>query len=109
MHNTIMLLHGHAHLSTKTELPRFDQGDTIWGIDESPKEIRRWPIEEKALALAELAKHHCSYNSGREITEIEEWALAYCECDEDGETIGGSDYDIAQDDPEHSFSAIRSR
>lgn len=109
MHNTIILLHGHTHLSTKTELPRFDQGDTIWGIDEDPKEVRRWPIEEEARALAELAKHHCAYDRGREITEIDEWALAYCECDEGGETIVGYDYDLAEDDQEYSFSAIRSR
>lgn len=35
---------------------------------------------------------------GIELTYIDEWALEYCECDEDGEFVEGSDYDMADEE-----------
>lgn len=36
-----------------------------------------------------------SSNSG--INEVEEYAIEYCECDEDGEFLSGSDYNLAEE------------
>lgn len=40
----------------------------------------------------------CTYKKGIELTYIDEWALEYCECDEDGDFVEGSDYDIADEE-----------
>lgn len=54
-------------------------------------------MSEKDEAVAELASKKCTYKKGIELTYIDEWALEYCECDEDGEFVEGSDYDIADE------------
>lgn len=93
MFNTIVLLHGKGEIKEK--------GDTVFGIDCNPEEVQRWSIEQDAEAKAELAKHRCDYNSVRTfynstVIDADEWALEYCECDEDGEFIQGSDYWLAE-------------
>lgn len=98
MNNTIILLKGEAGLTNATEMKRFEKGGTIWGNDSNPEEIKRWSIDQEAEARAELAKHHCSYQSNGHMTWVEEYALEYCECDEDGEFIQGSDFDLAEDE-----------
>lgn len=93
MNNTIILKRGYATL-TNSEYKKFNKGDTIYGIDSEPEEIKRWNMEQKAQALVELNDYRCTYSGGN-VWNIEEYALEYCECDEDGEFVEGSDYDLA--------------
>lgn len=95
MYNTIILKVGEAKL-TKTEFDKFSEGDTIFGADSNPTELRRWKATEENEARAELAKHYCEYNKGIELYYITEYALEYCEYDEDGEFVQGSDFDLAE-------------
>lgn len=94
MFNTIILKKGYARLTNK-EYKGFSKGDTIWGIDRNPEELKRWNIEDKEEAEKELAKYRCTYSGGN-LWDIEEYALEYCECDEEGEFVEGSDYDLAK-------------
>ena len=79
---------------TNNEYKAFQKGDTIFGIDCNPEELKRWSIEQEQEAKTELAKHNCTYSGGY-VWNIEEYALEYCECDEDGEFVEGSDFDLA--------------
>ena len=96
MNNTIILLKGYA-LLTRTEYKKFNKGDTIFGNDSNPEEIKRWSIEQEQEAKEELAKHTCTYRENAETWSIEEYALEYCECDEEGEFLQGSDYGLAEE------------
>lgn len=49
---------------------------------------------------AELAKYNCEYIHNIETVHVIEYALEYCQCDEDGEFIEGSDYDFAEEKAE---------
>ena len=95
MFNTIILKKGYERL-TESEFTHFENGDTIWGTDQFPEEIKRWSIEQEEEAREELAKHKCSYVQYGGFWQIEEYALEYCERDEDGEFIEGSDYCLAE-------------
>lgn len=94
MFNTIILRAGQDTL-TKGEYERFQEGDTIFGIDSDPEELKRWVIEDEEDAKKELAKYRCEYIKHAECWDVIEYALEYCECDEDGEFIQGSDYELA--------------
>lgn len=97
MHNTIILLKGVARL-TNEELKKFNKGDLIMGNDSTPEKLKRWSIAEDAAAKEELANYKCSYEQYNEyLTDIEEYALEYCECDEDGEFLSGSDFEFAEE------------
>lgn len=96
MADTIILRKGFERLS-KQEFKKFEKGDTIWGADSNAEEIKRWDAKDKEEAKKELAKYKCVYSKGIEIWDVEEYALEYCECDEDGEFIQGSDYDLAEE------------
>lgn len=97
MNNTIILLKGTATL-TNEELKKFNKGDLIWGENITTEELKRWSIEEEADAKKELAKHKCSYSRYNEyLTNIEEYALEYCEYDEDGDFSSGSDFELAEE------------
>lgn len=97
MNNTIRLLKGSRSL-TNSEIKRFEKGDTIWGNDTDPEELKRWSIDEKAAAMEELKKNRCSYEKHNEyLTDIEEYALEFFEADEDGEFASGSDYELAEE------------
>ena len=97
MNNTIILLRGKDGLS-KSEYAKFSKGDTIFGTDSEPVEIMRWDIAEHDLAEQELAKYECLYDdSNPDYVVIEEYALAYCECDDDGDFIQGSDFRLAKE------------
>lgn len=97
MFNTIILKKGFASL-TKSEAKKFRKGDLICGENRDPEELDRWPIEEEQQAKEALARYKCSYcDSHTCLTNIEEYALEYCECDEDGEFIQGSDYEFAEE------------
>lgn len=73
----------------------------------SPEELMHWDIADKDKAEAELAKHKNSYIYDIAIVHIDEYALEYAEYDEDGEFVVGSDYDIAEDDPEHPYKGVK--
>lgn len=98
MNNTIILKFGEAEL-TKKEYESFSKGDTIFGIDSEPEELKRWNIEQEEEAKAELAKYRCWYRENSESWSVEEYALEYCECNESGELINGSDYEMAAVNP----------
>lgn len=95
MWNTIILKRGERYL-TDEEYKKIGKGDCIFGVDCTSEELRRWPIEQKEEALKELSKYRCDYGRLGD-RHIEEYALEYCECDEDGEFVAGSDYDLAQE------------
>lgn len=99
MFNTIILKKGEARL-TRGEFKNFEKGDTIFGCDSEPEELKRWGIDQKEEALKEFEKYTCSYRRPLELYNIEEYALEYCECDEDGEFISGSNYDLAEEKAE---------
>lgn len=95
--NTIILLKGELMLP-KREYKCFEKGSTIWGVDRQPEEIKRWNIEQEQEAKAELAKLRCEYIKRPEMYDITEYALEYCECDEDGELVSGSNFDLAEEE-----------
>lgn len=95
MHNTIILKKGYLRLTDK-EYEKFSKGDTIWGSDVNPDELKRWDIEDEESAEKELASYRCTYEHGY-VWDIEEYALEYCHCDEDGGFIEGSDYTLAKE------------
>lgn len=97
MNNTIILKKGTRNL-TNAEYKSFKNGDAIYGLNADPEELKRWNIADKAEAQKELSRNRCSYWRGREDWQIEEYALEYCECNEDGEFISGSDYDLAEEE-----------
>lgn len=96
MNNTIRLLEGSENLTIK-EYEKFSKGNTIFGADSDPKELKRWPISEKEEAIEELKKHHCEYDVRADMVFISEFALEFFEVDEDGEFISGSDFDLAEE------------
>ena len=91
--NTIILLGNTASL-TRAEWRKFNEGDLILGIDSDPEELMRWDIKQEQEAKAELAKYNCSYitDSNPSLVFVEEYALMYCACDDDGEFIEGADF-----------------
>lgn len=93
--NTVILLKGEGRF-TKTEYKHFSVGDTIYGEDSNPTELKRWSIEQKVEALAELQKYRCSYRKDNQLWDVAEYALEFCTCDEDGEFMDGSDYEFAE-------------
>lgn len=96
MNNTIILLKAEAQLSAN-EFGKYSKGDKIWGIDSIPKEIQRWPIEQVGEAREELKKHRCRYDKGISTWSIEEYALEFCKCDEYGELVEGSEFELAEE------------
>lgn len=100
MNNTIILKHCEIRL-TREEFKGFNKGNTIFGEDDFPvKKLKRWSIEDQQEAIEELNKYRCKYTEDGSLYNIEEYALEYCECDEDGEFIQGSDYDLAPEESE---------
>lgn len=95
--NTIILLKGTETL-TKREYKKFRKGNTLWGDMQDPEELKRWSIDQKEEAEKELANYRCEYRELRELFDITEYALEYCVCDENGEFISGSDYDLAEEE-----------
>lgn len=93
--NTIILRKGESNMPTKMFESSFEKGDTIWGVDSDSVELMRFGIGQKGDAMKQLAEHKCSYLSSCGTTWIEEYALEFCECDEDGDFIQGSDFELA--------------
>ena len=95
MLDMIRLLHVECRV-TNEELKKFIKGDTIWGNDTDPEELKRWKIEEKEEAKKELAALRCRYARYNEhLTDVEEYALKYSKADESGEFVEGSDFELA--------------
>lgn len=100
MNNTIILKHCEIRL-TREEFKGFKKGNTICGEDDYPvEELKRWSTEDQPEAIEELSKYRCKYTEEGSLYNIEEYALEYCECDEDGEFIQGSDFDFAEEESE---------
>lgn len=97
MFNTIILWKGQEILTNK-EHEDFETGDTVWGDNATPTELNRWPMECKEEAQRILAGYRSSYeyDKGQNRWYIEEYALEFCETDEDGEFVEGSDYELAR-------------
>lgn len=96
MNNIIILEKGEAIL-TESEYKKFTKGDTIYGDNNNPEELKRWNIDQVDEAKAELAKYKSEYTRGGQLHYITEYALEYCKCDKDGEFVEGSDYDFADE------------
>lgn len=101
MFNTIILKKGEGTVSLKESV---EKGATIWGYDSDPEEVKRWSdISEEdwdktvCEAKKELDKYKCEYIKRIAVCDVIEYALEYCECDEDGEFSNGSDYDLAEE------------
>lgn len=94
--NTIRLLMGETKLSKTKYEKSFNKGDTIWGENSEPEELKRWSIEDEKEAKEELKKYKCSYDESIELYYITEYALEYFEADEEGEFLTGSDFEIAE-------------
>lgn len=97
--NTIILRHGYERLfPVHGKNPMPPEGYAIIADadhDPDPEELQRWPITQEAEAKAKLAALRCTIDTTNFYSTIEEYALEYCFCDEDGEFIGGSDYYFA--------------
>lgn len=96
MYNVIRLLRGKERLS-RLEYRKFQEGDTIFGEDSSPTEIKRWSIDDEDKAKKELSKYRCSCSRGICIYDVEEYGLEYCKYDDNGEFVSGSDYILAKE------------
>lgn len=96
MFNTIILLHGNASL-THGEYRKFQKGDTVFGENCKPSELKRFDINDEEKAREELSKYRCTYKCDN-VCDIDEYALEYCECDEDGDFIQGSDFYLADEE-----------
>ena len=81
-YNTIILKHG--------------EGDCVCGENANPEELKRWSSDQYGLAKAELNKYKCSYKKSGGYVFADEYALEYCNTDEDGEFLDGSDLDLAE-------------
>ena len=109
-YETFILWHGEEVL-TKQEWKNFQQGDTMFGNNSAPEELKRWPAEKKQDAYSELNKHKCTYKKhGRrdnKLYSIEEYALEDAFCDEDGDFLFSVSYDLADTDPEDSYRSLQ--
>ena len=95
-YNTIILVHGSLNCPRRDWLRKVNPGDSIYGIDNNRKEIMRWSIDQEPNAKKELAKYKCTYAKTGNTIWADEYALEFCECDEDGEFIQGADFELAE-------------
>lgn len=93
--NTIILKHSESNYSANdVRRGKVSQGDSFIDQYESG-EVKRWSINDEAAALAELAKHKCTYDYRNGTVWADEWALEFFEADEDGEFVMGADEEYA--------------
>nr|DAU66755.1 MAG TPA: hypothetical protein [Caudoviricetes sp.] len=97
MFNTIILKMARNTLS-KNEFKKYSKGDCIFEENIEEEELKRWTIEEKANAQDELKKYKCQYSISGNNVYITEYALEYCQTNDDGEIIMGSDFDLAEEE-----------
>lgn len=96
MNNTILLIKTN-HRLTIQEWKKYKKGDAIWGYNSNPEILARWSINDIDTAKRELNKYRCHYDQDIELYNITEYALEYCEYNDSGEFISGSDYDLAEE------------
>lgn len=94
-YNTIILKHGVGSY-TKKQFDNFVEGDCVCGENANPEELKRWSSDKYGLAKAELNKYKCSYKKSGGYVFADEYVLEYCNTDEDGEFLDGSDFDVAE-------------
>lgn len=99
-YNTIRLIHGSLNCPRHIWLKKVNPGDSILECDHWCEEVMRWSIEQEAAAQKELSRRKCTYFRIGDTVYADEYALEYCECDEDGEFIEGSDYELATQEKE---------
>lgn len=76
----IRLLHGETNFPMR-HLNDYEEGDSIFGVDSCPRELKRW-INDEAAAREELKKYHCKKHIN-EFVFINEYALEITRVDED--------------------------
>lgn len=103
----IIILYYDESILTKSELWGFKKGDLIWGDNSDPRELKRWMMANEQEAVAELAKCRCSYNTNDTLSRIEEYALAYCTTDPDGEIINLNCHYLALQDLDNLYEEKR--
>lgn len=79
----IILRHADARAPKFSGLP-IDLEGFAFNHDEDAIEIRRWPIEEEAEAVAALSELTCTIDTTRCDAEVSEYWLERCTIDEDG-------------------------
>lgn len=95
MYNTIFLKRGNAIVKA-AKFKDYSIGDAVCGVNAEPDILQKWPIEKEMEAKEELKKHRCTYEKSGDFYDVEEFALEYCETDDDGDFISGSDFDLAE-------------
>ena len=97
--NTIILWHGYQRLfPVHGENPMPPEGYSIIadeGFDPEPQELQRWPISQKDEAMKKLSSLRCTIDTTGFYSDIEEYALQYVACDDDGGFICSDGYDFA--------------
>lgn len=103
--NTIILRKITAKF-TDREFAEYEKYDYI--LEGDTEELQRWSggDEGEAEARKALAKVKNEYDhSNDNCWRVTEYALEYCNYDEDGEFVSGSDFLWAKDDPEYPFDS----
>lgn len=86
-YNTIILKKAIEELSWKRK-QTYKMGDLIYGKGEKqPVELKRWTSENEEKAEWELEKYFCWIDRGSCSGKAMEYALIYCQTDENGEVI----------------------
>lgn len=99
-YNTIILKKGVEKLSQK-EKQTYKKGDLIYGKrDKPPVELKRWTLENEKKAEIELEKYFCWMDSSIFSGKVFEYALVYCQTDENGEVIKELEYKFARENKE---------
>lgn len=106
MYNAIRLIKGERFLA-KREWEKFEKGDTVFGIDIDPVELKKWTIDQKEEAQEELSKYRCEYWKTGDTYNVREYALEYFEEDEDGEFECGSDYNLAEEAEDETEDSMK--
>ena len=96
MNNTIRLVYGSGNCPMRHWMKDVQPGDAIFGIDNDAEVLKTWSISDETAAKAELANLRCTYQELGGTMFYSEYALEYCECDDDGEFICGSDFWLAE-------------
>lgn len=99
-YNTIILKKAIEKLSKKME-QTYKIGDLIYGRGEKqPVELKRWTSENEEKADQELEKYFCWIDRGPGGCKVMEYALIYCQTDENGEVIKELKVKLAKENKE---------
>lgn len=99
-YNTIILKKGVEKLSWK-EKQIYKAGDLIYGKGKKPPiELKRWASKNEEKARMELEKYFCWIDRGVGSGKVFEYALIYCQTDENGEIVKELEYKFARENKE---------